>query len=263
MSPILFHIWGPLAIHAYGVCIALGVLLAFVFITHDSKLKKILSAHDLLQALQLIMLSGYLGGRIVFLLSEAQTFADYDLLFKFWEPGFSILGSIIGIIITISLYMSIKKISVLSFIDRIAIYAPLVQGFGRIGCFFAGCCYGISTNGWWGVMYKHPEHAAPLNVLIHPTQLYSAITLFIIFLLLYFIVQHHSKKNGLIVMTYLLLVSLERFLIDFVRSDRVFSNNPYFIALSIHQWIALGLCIGAIISIIVLLKQSKKTYGSV
>ena len=185
MSPIIFSLYGPFAIHAYGVCIALGVILGFFLLTHDKKLQKIISHDQLVTTLQLMIFSGYLGGRLGFLISESCSLQDYLMLFKFWQPGLSILGGIIGILGALGGYLWFKKIPILIYLDRVAIYAPLVQSFGRLGCFFAGCCYGVQSSAWWSVSYTDPYHMAPLHVPLHPSQLYSAAILFGLFLFIF------------------------------------------------------------------------------
>ncbi|MBP6892628.1 prolipoprotein diacylglyceryl transferase [Candidatus Babeliales bacterium] len=254
MNPVLFHVWGPFAIHAYGVCIAVGALIAIFLLTCDQKLSKIATQDQLMTTLQLIIVSGYVGGRLGFLISESEPLQNYIMLFKFWEPGLSILGGIIGAVVALSAYLFWYKIPVLPFLDRIALYTPLVQSFGRVGCFFAGCCFGVATSGWWGVMYTHAGHMAPLNVLLHPSQLYSAVILFVIFLLQYFYLQKICKTAGVLLCSYLILVGFERFLIDFVRWDRLFFDHQYFSYFSIHQSIAVMMMIGAIFGLIFLKK---------
>lgn len=258
MSPIIFSLWGPLAIHAYGLCIASGVILGFFLLTRDVKLQKILSMDALITTLQLMIFCGYLGGRAVFLLFEATSLSDCMMFVQFWKPGFSVLGSIMGITLSLGFYLKMRKIPVLQYLDRIAIYAPLVQSFGRLGCFFAGCCYGIRSNAWWSVTYTDPAHMAPLHIPLHPSQLYSSAVLFLIFLFLYFFMQKKSKVPGVLLCTYLFLVSMERFLIDFVRWDRLFFNTEILSYFSIHQWIALAVSLSAMIVLFVLSKQSKK-----
>ena len=71
MSPIIFSLCGPLAIHAYGVCIAVGAATGIFLLMQDKKLQKIISPEALTTTLQLIILSGYVGGRLGFLLSES------------------------------------------------------------------------------------------------------------------------------------------------------------------------------------------------
>jgi phosphatidylglycerol:prolipoprotein diacylglycerol transferase len=243
MNPTLLHIWGPFSIHAYGFLIALGSCVAVFLAKYDQKLKRICSFEDFLTAVQLIVVFGYLGGRILCLTSETwQGGHELWTIFKFWEPGLSIQGAIIGVAITLFSFVKIKKIDFFPFIDRIAIYAPLVQSFGRLGCFFAGCCYGQQTNLCFAVTYNHPDHMAPLNIPLHPTQLYSAGLLFLIFLLLYFYVQKKNVPAGFIFFLYLILVSTERFIVDFFRWDQTWTTNEGFLAIfSINQWISLGI----------------------
>jgi len=264
MSPILFHVWGPLSINAYGAMIAIGVSLAFILAARDSILQKLISQDRLIMSFHLMILSGYFGGRICCMLSNEKTNIDYSFLFKFWEPGLSIMGSIIGCSITMIIYLYIIKIPILPYMDRIALYAPIVQAFGRIGCFFAGCCYGKSLTAWWSVIYKDPNHMAPLHQSLHPAQLYSSAILFALFFFMFFITQHHIKKPGILFCTYLFFASLERFLIDFIRWDRAFiGGSGFFSYLSIHQWIALVVCFSAGIAAICIDKWTKKSYGSI
>jgi len=264
MSPILLHLWGPLSIHAYGVCISLGIILALWLLHKDQKAKQLMSQYDLTLSLQYIILGGYLGGRIVCVLSEDTNNQDFVLLFKFWEPGFSVLGTIVGAVTALFVLLWYKKIPILNYSDRITIYAPLVQSFGRLGCFFAGCCYGQTTNAWWSVIYRDPEHMAPLHIPLHPTQLYSSAILLIIFLLLYFCVQRIAKQPGIILCSYLILVSIERFMVDFWRWDRTWwASSEQLSYLSTNQWIAVALCICALSGIIALKCFPKKNYGSI
>lgn len=266
MNPTLLHIWGPLSIHAYGLWIAIGASVAILLAKHDKKLKKIISFHDFLTVIQIIIVSGYLGGRILSLVSETSTAEDFWMIFKFWESGLSIQGTVIGAILTLFVYVKIKKIPFLSFIDRIAIYAALVQSFGRIGCFFAGCCYGKTTELAWSVVYNHPEHMAPLHVHLHPTQLYSSALLFLIFLFLYFYLGKKQTKPGIIFFSYLILISAERFIVDFFRNDQIWfeSSSRVLEYFSINQWISLAIIFFGFSGIIFIKSfTQKKQNGSI
>jgi phosphatidylglycerol---prolipoprotein diacylglyceryl transferase len=262
-DPVLLTIYAPLAIHAYGLCIAVGVGLAVFLMLCDTKLLKIICKEQLIFTMQLMIFSGYFGGRLLFLFSEAQSWSDYLMLFAFWQPGLSILGCVAGVIFSMVCYLAWHKISILFYLDRVAICAPLAQSFGRLGCFFAGCCYGIEGSGWWSVTYTCQNHSAPLYVALHPVQLYSSICLMAIFLLFFFVLKPRVKTTGVFVGLYLILIGLERFLIDFIRSDRLFLAHSYFSIFSFHQWIALGLVSSGFVLILWLKMQSKKVYGSV
>jgi phosphatidylglycerol:prolipoprotein diacylglycerol transferase len=180
--------------------------------------------------------------------------------FSIWSGGLSILGAIISTLITLPAYLYYKKLPVFNILDRLALYTPLLQSISRLGCFFAGCCYGQQTCLPWAVMYTHPDALAPLHVWIHPTQLYSSICLGLIFLFLYSFDQYcPAKKSGQIVALYVFFAGLERFFIDFFRADQDFYIQlPFNIHLSIQQILALTLCIIALLATMYLTLHSKK-----
>lgn len=249
MKSMIFHIWGPIAIHAYGVCIALGAIISVFFLTRDKKLAKIATHDQLMTALQFIIVSGYFGGRLGFLISESEPMQNYMMLFKFWEPGLSILGSVVAVVLTLGCYLKKSSIQVFAFLDRIALYAPIAQSFGRLGCFFAGCCYGIVSSSVFAVTYADVSSMAPLYVSLHPAQLYSAVILLFIFVVQYFYLQKIYKTAGVMFCSYVILISFERFLIDFIRWDRLFFSNQYFSCFSIHQWVAVVMMMSAFIGL--------------
>ena len=82
MNPVLFQVWGPLAIHAYGVCIALGAVIAIFLLMRDQKLSKIVTQDQLMTALQLIIVTGYFGGRFGFLISLANATDNWNPLYE-------------------------------------------------------------------------------------------------------------------------------------------------------------------------------------
>lgn len=255
MSPILVHVCGPLSIHWYGLMIACGVLIALWLLHRDRALQKIVQISTCFSIVEYSILFGYLGGRILFLISENRLLSDWSMILKFWEPGLSILGSILGILLVLFLYVGRLKINTLALLDRLVIYAPLVQAFGRLGCFFAGCCYGQPLDAFWAVTYMHTDHLAPLGIGLHPTQLYSAGFLFALFCFFYFVVQHRVKKPGMLLCAYVFCVGLERFLIDFIRWDRVFADSGFWSLLCVHQWVALGMMVSSVIGLFVLKRR--------
>ncbi|MBP9765497.1 prolipoprotein diacylglyceryl transferase, partial [Candidatus Babeliales bacterium] len=209
MNPVIMHIWGPLSIHIYGTCIAIGIILGLWLLHNDKKVSSIISPNDASNLVTLMIVSGYLGGRILYMITDHNTTGDFAFLVQFWQPGLSIMGCIIAIAITTIAFLHSKKIPMLQLMDRLAVYSPLVQSFGRLGCFFTGCCYGIATNVWWSVTYSHPDNMAPLCTPLHPTQLYSSLLLFGVFIYLYRYGQYIFKKQGSVLIQYLILVSTE------------------------------------------------------
>lgn len=141
-------------------------------------------------------------------------------------------------------------------LDIMAVVTCIVHGFGRIGCFMAGCCYGQPTNSFWGVIFTDPAcQAEPLNTALHPTQLYEATWIFSIMFIL-MVVQSRKKFDGQLFLIYLMLYAAGRSIIELFRGDLargfVIEN-----VLSISQFISLLLIIAAVYLYLRLQKKSK------
>jgi len=243
MIPKILHLYGPLYINSYGFFIALSVLLFLWLGKRDPKRASLLTDDQFLSLLMFGIASGVIGGRILFLLSNWQNLDHFYEAFEIWNGGFSILGSIICVLFTASLYLWYNGLKLLRILDFAAVYAPLMQSISRIGCFFAGCCHGKPTDSILGVVYTHPLSAAPNNVQLHPTQLYSALALFGIFLCIYYLARNVNLKPGQLACSYLAFASIERFFLDFMRGDRGLASNSY---LSFNQWVAILIFVPAI-----------------
>lgn len=249
MSPVLLHIYGPFSINAYGLCIALGLLVALYLAKRDPRKEALISDDQGMSLLSGGIIAGILGGRILHLLVDPSQFTSWIDLFAFWEGGFAELGSIIAITAFVVIYLYRQKIDLLRLMDLAALYVPIVQGFTRIGCFFAGCCYGAPTSLAWGVTYIHPLSLAPLCVKLHPAQLYAAFCCFLLFIVLK-VMAPVLKKPGQLFSVYFMGAGLIRFTIDFWRNDRVFMQTAHRIIniFSSYQWIALGVFAVGLIS---------------
>lgn len=256
MHPKLFHIYGSLFINSYGVAIAVGLLILVWRTSCDRALKKYLSADQYYELIMLGICSGVIGGRALYLATNWDDLNHWSEFFAIWQGGLSILGVILSVFITSCAYLRLHGIPLFKVTDRFAIYAPLVQAFGRIGCFVAGCCYGTLCNQPWAVTYTHHDVFAPLYVPLHPTQLYSALLFFLIFIFLYCIAKSKKLETGELTFLYLLLAGLERFLLDFWRGDRTFFAAELS-GLSVHQLLSGGIVIMALLALIVnkLVKQ--------
>ena len=198
------------------------------------------------------ILAALLGGRTLFFMTFPESYTQPQDFFAFYEGGFSILGAVVGVLITLPAYLRYLAIPVVPFLDLIALYTPLLQSISRIGCFMAGCCYGLPTSKPWGIIYTDTQSVAPLYVCMHPTQLYSAMGLLIIFALMYFVIQHAFKKTGQLICWYLLLIGAERFLVEFWRADR--ATNALF---SLNQLVATGMIGTALIGLAITHYQKK------
>ena len=125
------------------------------------------------------------------------------------------------------------------------VFAPAIalgHGIGRIGCFSAGCCWGVKCARPWAVTFTslvaHDRVGVPLHVPIHPTQLYEAFAEFAIFGFLYWRIRKPHGEGG-IIGAYLMLYSMARFTVEFFRVHE--QGNVLGGAFDASQWISAGL----------------------
>ena len=126
----------------------------------------------------------------------------------------------------------------------------LAQGFGRIGCFLAGCCYGKETESVFSVIFQNSEYA-PNHVALIPTQLYSSGLDFLHFLLL-LLIARNKKEDGQVTACYLIFYSIGRFVIEFFRGDIIRGSVGI---LSTSQFISIFTGIAGIVLLIRIRKK--------
>lgn len=242
---------GPFTIHMYGIMVAIGFVAAYLISDYRAK-KKNLSSDIIFGLLWCSIIGGALGARLLFYLVSIPDIMENPSILWDLSNGFVVYGGILGGVLVSFLYCRIKKVEFVKYFDLVLPEVALAQGFGRIGCFFAGCCYGRETHSSLGIMYHHSE-LAPNNVNLIPTQLISSAGDFIIAAVL-FIYARKKRKNAQVGALYMILYSVGRFLVEFLRND----NRGSVGALSTSQFIAILICIAGI-AIMVLAK--KKGFG--
>lgn len=239
MYPRLVHIYGPLWIQTFGVMIALGFLV-FVYLILQHPLRKQLVSKDLcLNIIFIGLVSAIAGGRFLYVITHLSEFKDNWIeIFLPWVGGLVVLGAILGVALTIPLCLYIHRIPILISLDVVALYTPLMQAIARLGCFFAGCCYGIpAPSGAWSITFTNPDAHAPLNIPLYPIQLYTSIASLAIFAILYFLIPHLRRYPGTLAFSFLMLENIARFTTDFWRGDRdPILYSLYNGAIEISQW---------------------------
>ncbi|MFH2045557.1 MAG: prolipoprotein diacylglyceryl transferase [Pseudomonadota bacterium] len=251
MHPILLKI-GPLSIYTYGFFIALGFLAGIYFAVKEAK--RLGENPDMIMDLCFyILVSAIIGSRLFYIATNPRLFLENPVeIFKVWNGGLVFYGGFIAAFITGIIYFKIKKIPVMKTTDILAPSIALAHFFGRIGCFFAGCCYGKYCELPWAVTFNNPDSLAPIGTPLHPTQLYSALNNLIIFLFLLFI-RRHKKFNGQVFWIYVLVYGITRSIIEVFRAD--FRGDFVFGILSVSQVVGI---LAAIISAIMLLVLGNK-----
>jgi len=221
MYPEIFRI-GSFPINTYGVFLALAFLCA-ILITVKLAARDGLPREKIYDLCLWMLLCSLIGSKILMLFTEPE-YRDHPLQLlslDFLRSGGVFYGGLIGAILSGYLLMRRYKLPWWKTADACAPGIALGNFFGRQGCFAAGCCWGKPTTLPWGVKFTELGHeitGVPLDVRLHPTQLYESFAmLFVFFFLLW--LHKHRRFNGQVILLYALLYSVIRFAIEFLRDD--------------------------------------------
>ena len=252
MKNELFSI-GPITIYGYGLMIAIGVLAAYFSATYRAK-KYDLDPDKVFYVTVWAVIGGFGGAKLLYLITQLPAILQDPSLLKDVRDGFVVYGGIIGGILAAWLYCKVAKLKFIKYFDLVMPSVALAQGFGRIGCFLAGCCYGRETTSRFGVVF--PEGGlAPAGVKLIPTQLISSAGDFLIMivLLLYYRKNKKDGTPGNVGFLYMLLYGVGRFLVEFLRND----NRGGAWMFSTSQWISMVIVAGGIVLYLVNKKRHK------
>jgi|SRR5579875_3091671 len=216
--------WGGIPIYTYGVLVATGVLLGLWYATRYASRNGVDPERVWNLGIYMV-LAGLAGAKVWFVLASGDYYWRHRgeiFAFKTLQSGGTFYGGVFGALLVAVLYAHFNRMPVLGLVDSYAAGLPLGHAIGRLGCFAAGCCYGKPTWLPWGVTFTNPLAAelvgTPLNVPLHPTQLYESGAEFFNFLLLIFVARRQRFRGEIFAM-FMMLYGFERGLIEFVRGD--------------------------------------------
>lgn len=145
---------------------------------------------------------------------------DPGWAFSYAFGGFVFYGGLIGTVLGIARYCYHFKVPYKGFLEVCAPLIPLVHGFGRIGCFLAGCCYGKEYHGFLCVQFPYNEMIPELSAVPRvPVQLMEAGLNFIMFGILFFLLMKKKTRPGQLMGIYLLYYTVARYLLELLRGD--------------------------------------------
>lgn len=242
MKNELFSI-GPFTIYGYGLMIGIGIIAAYLLTEYRAK-KKGLDAEPIFGLTIFSVIGGFAGSKLLYFMTRLPELVNNPSILKEVANGWVVYGGIIGGILTAMIYCRIKKMEFLKYFDLALPSVALAQGFGRIGCFLAGCCYGMPTDSWCAITFVDSAYA-PNGIPLVPTQLFSsAFDFFLAFLLIY--LSTRLKAPGQVAGFYLVLYSIGRFVIEYFRGDLIRGNVG---SLSTSQFISIFTCLVGILLI--------------
>ena len=243
----LFSI-GPFTVHMYGLMIAIGVIAVYVTAERRAK-KKGLNSDKIFDLVIWCLIFGFLGSKILYCLTTLPSIiADPMSVIRNFGDGWVVYGGILGGILGAYLFCRKNKLEMWKYFDIGLPSVALAQGIGRIGCFFAGCCYGKETSLPIGIVF--PEGSfAPAGVPLLPTQLFSSAGDFVIAFVLVRMTgkMRHTGDVGAL---YLMLYGIGRFCVEFLRTN----EQGGFIGLTTAQLISI---VFMIISIVLFIRNKR------
>lgn len=185
---------GPFTVYGYGLMIAVGILAAYFTGERRAK-KRGLPYEHVFNLVVWCVLGGFLGAKILYWITEWKSIvANPGFLGDTLTDGFVVFGGIIGGILTAYVYCRIKNLDFLRFFDTLMPSVALAQGFGRIGCLLAGCCYGKETNSAFSITFHDSGFAAKLGWHLIPPDLFQYSGFHSLWVLLF--ILKNRKRTG-------------------------------------------------------------------
>lgn len=246
---VAFSIFG-FDIMWYGVIIASALLIGIIIAMYRAK-KAGLNNEIILDVLLLAIPLAVIGARAAYVIAHLDYyFYQPSLVFAIRQGGLAIQGAIAGGILGVVIMCRIKKQNSLLIADLTAPSLILGQAIGRWGNYFNMEVYGAPTAVPWAIKVDDPA-LGMINV--HPTFLYESIWNLMCFVLLLYYDKKFKKKNGEIICLYLILYSLGRFFIEFLRTDHVY----IFGSVNLAQAICVLLASAGIFVLVIIRKNIK------
>lgn len=213
--PETFQILG-VSVHLYGLIIACGIVLAYIFCSRLAP-KYGINKDAVLDVILFGLPSAVICARLYYVVFEWSAYKNNPIdILKIWEGGLAIYGGIIGACISTFVYCKVKKVSIPCMFD-VGAYGLLIgQICGRWGNFVNAEAYGDITDLPWGMQLNHFTYC------VHPTFLYESLWNVCVLLFLFFVVRKKEIFHGEIFLSYLSLYGLGRFWIEGLRADSLY-----------------------------------------
>jgi phosphatidylglycerol:prolipoprotein diacylglycerol transferase len=238
MYPEVFHLS---FLHTYGILVALGFLAGLWVATRLAR-QAGLNTEAVFNLGFYSALAAMLGAKIMMILVDLPYYTQNPgeiFSLATLQAGGVFYGGLLAALAVAAWYMRKTQLPALLTADVFAPGIALGHAIGRLGCFAAGCCYGVECRLPWAVKFTDPASQVPrglLGVPLHPTELYESFAEFLIFGILYWRI-HKAHSPGMIISLYLMLYSTARFIVEFFRVHE--QGNLWGGPLDTSQWLSI------------------------
>jgi len=219
---------GFFSIYTWGLFVAIGFLVGIFLALREARKRKI-DTKIIYDLSFYMILGGIIGGRIGYILSHLNEFADFFEVFRVWHGGMSFFGGFVFATLFSYIYTKRHKSNFWKYADIFAVPLVIGHAVARIGCYLTGQHLGSVTNLPWAIYYE--------GALRHPIPAYEFIALlFIASILIY--IKRFKLREGVLISSAVIMYSVIRFFLTFLRMD-----DPTFFGLTGSQYAALALII--------------------
>jgi phosphatidylglycerol---prolipoprotein diacylglyceryl transferase len=244
LRPELFEI-GPITVHSYGFFLALafigGMLVSYWYLR-----RQFVDAYVVFELVLAAAVGGIIGARIFYVVGHWSEFSSsWWEAFKFWNvQGLVFYGGLIVGILAAVLVVRLRGLSAGMILDSGGLAVPAALAIARVGCYLNGCCFGKSSDLPWAVTFPvntQLNMGMPPNP-VHPTQIYE-ILLDLAILVILLAVYKRFRYRGEIMLSFIMLYAIARFILEFFRYHTNPSANLFFQLLSVGAFVLAGLAL--------------------
>lgn len=253
IDPVIARL-GGFELRWYSLMIILAVVVASLIAGRQLK-KKGISPDTMFSMLPWLLLGGIIGARLFHVIDRWEYYAANPLQIVQLQGGLAIYGAMAGGVIAAAIYGKKKHIDLRVMADALVPALIIAQIIGRFGCIINGDAYGGVTSLPWGFIYTHPDAMLPANLMGVPThpypvyeQLWNLMTLAMLWK-----IGSSFKKDGQLFFSYLAFYSVGRFLLSYVRQEKV-----WFGGMQEAQVIAIAILITAIVMLVYISRKAKR-----
>ncbi len=259
MHPRLFEI-GPITVYTYGVLLAAAYLAGLQLATTRARARSLDPARVMDLGI-IIIVAAILGAKLLLFAVDFNFYWTHPgEVFSLARSGGVFYGGLILAVAASFWYLARHKMPLWATCDVFAPGIALGHAVGRLGCLFAGCCYGRPTTMPWGIVFSDPFAASyvgtPLGVPLQPTQIYESVGELIILAILLVGERRGKSFDGRTFWVWVLLYGILRFVVEFFRGD----ERGSLLGLSTSQFISLVL---VPLSVIMLIRLARRPAAAV
>lgn len=234
IDPVLLS-FGALRVHWYGLTLGIAIL-AGLWVTSREIRRRSIAEDEVLPAIVWCAIAAFVGARLFHVLDRLDYYLHQpSAVLAVQDGGLAIYGAMLGGLAAVAVYARFRSMPMRATLDAAAPAVVLAQAIGRIGCTINGDVPGLPANLPWSFVYTHPNSLAKFpGVPVHPTATYEMVWNVAVFAILWR-ARTVPLVPGSLMLAYLSLYSLGRFILSFFRFDQ-----PLWLGLSQSQAMALA-----------------------